>query len=132
MKYLVIGAGGIGGPLAFYLAKGGKDVTLIARGEALKAIKEKGLTLYKDEKYESVKINACTTEEYNERPDIIFLCVKSYSIDGILPFLEKITDKKIPTLIKIELNFFIHKFSYFFCDSLPNLHFFCVNKVCAK
>lgn len=104
MKYLVIGAGGIGGPLAFYLTKGGKDVTLIARGEALKAIKEKGLTLYKDEKYESVKINACTAKEYNEKPDIIFLCVKGYSVDSILPFLEKITDEK--TVVIPLLNIF--------------------------
>ena len=30
MKYLIIGAGGTGGPLGFYLTKAGKDVTLIA------------------------------------------------------------------------------------------------------
>lgn len=34
MKYLVIGAGGTGGALGAYLAKGGKDLTLIARGSA--------------------------------------------------------------------------------------------------
>ena len=32
MKYLVYGAGGTGGCLAAFLAMGGKDVTLIARG----------------------------------------------------------------------------------------------------
>ena len=37
MKYLIIGAGGTGGPLGFYLTKAGKDVTLIARGAHLKA-----------------------------------------------------------------------------------------------
>ena len=38
MKYLIIGAGGTGGPLGFYLTKAGKDVTLIARGAHLKAL----------------------------------------------------------------------------------------------
>lgn len=93
MKYLIIGAGGTGGPLAFYLAKGGKDVTLIARGEALKAIKEKGLTLFRNGEYERVEINACTSDEYNSKPDVIFLCVKSYSISEILPFLKRVSDK---------------------------------------
>ena len=45
MKYLIIGAGGTGGPLGFYLTKAGKDVTLIARGAHLKALSEQGLTM---------------------------------------------------------------------------------------
>ena len=35
MKYAVIGAGGTGGMIGFYMTKAGKDVTLIARGEHL-------------------------------------------------------------------------------------------------
>ena len=45
MKYLVIGAGGTGGCIGGFLAHGGQDVTLIARGEHLKAIQENGLHL---------------------------------------------------------------------------------------
>ena len=37
MKYLIYGAGGIGGCLAAFLAQGGKDVSLIARGAHLEA-----------------------------------------------------------------------------------------------
>ena len=33
MKYLIIGAGGTGGTLGFYMTKAKKDVTLIARNE---------------------------------------------------------------------------------------------------
>ena len=43
MKYLVIGAGGTGGMIGAFLAKEGKDVTLIARGAHLKAMQENGL-----------------------------------------------------------------------------------------
>ena len=32
MKYAIIGAGGTGGSLGFFMTKAGKDVTLIARG----------------------------------------------------------------------------------------------------
>ena len=39
MKYAIIGAGGTGGSLGFFLTKAGKDVTLIARGKHLEAIR---------------------------------------------------------------------------------------------
>ena len=45
MKYAVIGAGGTGGMIGFYMTKAGKDVTLIARGEHLAKMQEKGLTV---------------------------------------------------------------------------------------
>ena len=43
MKYAIIGAGGTGGILGFYMTKAGKDVTLIARGRHLAAMQESGL-----------------------------------------------------------------------------------------
>lgn len=45
MKYLIIGAGGTGGVVGFYMAQAGKDVTLIARDAHLESIQQKGLTL---------------------------------------------------------------------------------------
>ena len=42
MKYVVFGAGGTGGILGGQLAKGGQDVTLIARGAHLAAIQAQG------------------------------------------------------------------------------------------
>ena len=44
MKYVIIGAGGTGGILGFYMTKAGKDVTLIARNAHLAAMKEQGLS----------------------------------------------------------------------------------------
>lgn len=41
MKYAIIGAGGTGGSLGFFLTKTGKDVTLIARGKHLEADQKK-------------------------------------------------------------------------------------------
>ena len=45
MKIVIIGAGGTGGVLGAYMAKAGNDITLIARGRHLAAMKEKGLLL---------------------------------------------------------------------------------------
>jgi 2-dehydropantoate 2-reductase len=45
MKICVFGAGAIGGYLAVQLAEAGHDVSVIARGEHLDAIKARGLTL---------------------------------------------------------------------------------------
>lgn len=95
MKYVIFGAGGTGGALAFYLAKAGKDVTLIARGAHLQALQEKGLTirhLYNGTE-ETVPVKACTSEEYTGTCDVLFICVKGYSVDSTLPFVKKAASK---------------------------------------
>ena len=45
LKYVVLGAGGTGGPIGGYLTRAGKDVTLIARGRHLEAMKSDGLEI---------------------------------------------------------------------------------------
>ncbi len=95
MKYLIIGAGGTGGVIGYYMKKAGKDVTLIARGEHLKAIREQGLTLEKmwDKTEETITIPATDMEHYTDHPDVIFVCVKGYSLDETIPFIRRISKK---------------------------------------
>lgn len=94
VKYLVIGAGGTGAPLAAFMAHSGKDVTLIARGETLCNIEKNGLTVEKsDGQALNVKIKVSSAEEYNDTPDVIFLCVKSYSVNELLGFISRIIGK---------------------------------------
>ena len=96
MKYAIIGAGGTGGCLGFFLEKAGKDVTLIARGKHLEAIRKNGLAIQKlwDESRETLPVKACTAEEYKETPDVILVCVKGYSIDETVPTIKKIAGKE--------------------------------------
>ena len=96
MKYAIIGAGGTGGCLGFFLEKAGKDVTLIARGKHLEAIRKNGLTIQKlwDESRETLPVKACTAEEYKEIPDVILVCVKGYSMDETVPTIKKIAGKE--------------------------------------
>ena len=103
MKYAIIGAGGTGGSLGAYLTNGGLDVTLIARGAHLQAIQADGLTVDRtwlsgtDGEFLTVPVKAAAPEAYQalrapDRPDVVFVCVKSYSLESILPVLRAITD----------------------------------------
>ncbi|MBR5943396.1 MAG: 2-dehydropantoate 2-reductase [Lachnospiraceae bacterium] len=93
-KYLVIGAGGTGGPIGAYLAKGGKDVTFIARGENLKALKSNGIKVVRPEDEFIVKsFKASEFKDYSDTPDVVFVCVKGYSLDAVIPDLKRVAGK---------------------------------------
>lgn len=96
MKYLVIGAGGTGGCIAAFLTKAKKDVCLIARGKHLKEIQKNGLKIEKKGIEEAIKVNAMTEEEYKnlgEKADVLFICVKGYSIDSIYDLIRAASHK---------------------------------------
>lgn len=92
MKYVVIGAGGTGGAIGGFMSKAGKDVTLIARGEHLKQMQENGLKFETLDGNYSVPVKACTMDNYQDIADVVFVCVKEYSLEDTIPFLERITD----------------------------------------
>ena len=104
MKYLVIGAGGTGGGIGGFLAKAGKDVTFIARGAHLKQMLAHGLQFETPDDNFSVPVQACTMEAYADTPDVIFVCVKGYSLADTIPFLKRVADAH--TLIIPVLNIY--------------------------
>lgn len=91
MKYVVIGAGGTGGAIGGFLSRAGKDVTLIARGKHLAAMRENGLKFETPDGNFTIPVKACTMDEYQEAPDVIFVCVKGYSLDSAIEFIKKIS-----------------------------------------
>lgn len=94
INYLIAGTGGVGGSIAGFLALAGKDVSCIARGAHLQAIREQGLKLKSDLKgTHYLRIPACTSEEFTGKADVIFVCVKGYSIESIAGFLQKAAHK---------------------------------------
>ncbi len=92
MEYLVIGAGGTGGCIGAYMTEAGKDVTLIARGAHLKAMQENGLRMETTKKgnYTVYPVKASDMEHYDGHPDIIFVCVKGYSLEETVPFIRRV------------------------------------------
>ena len=96
MKYIIIGAGGTGGILGFYMTKAGKDVTLIARNAHLEAMQKQGLSVQKmwTNETETIPVGAESMESYEakgEKADVILVCVKKYSLDSCIPFIQNIS-----------------------------------------
>lgn len=118
MKYLIIGAGGTGGAIGGFLAKAGKDATLIARGAHLNQIQDKGLRFETTEGNFTVQVSACTMEEYQDTPDIIFVCVKGYSLDDTVPFIRRVASSH--TVVIPILN--IYGTGGRLQEKLPDLH----------
>lgn len=106
MKYAIIGAGGTGGILGFYMTKAGRDVTLIARGRHLAAMQEKGLSVEKmwDGTTETIPVKATDMDHYREQPDVILVCVKGYSLEDTISFIHKVA--KPSTIVIPVLNIY--------------------------
>lgn len=91
MKYLVIGAGGTGGSIAAFMTQAGQDVTMIDRGQHLLTIQKQGMKMLTTRKGEYLvnPIKAADMKQYKERPDVIFVCVKGYSLEETIPFIKQ-------------------------------------------
>jgi len=91
VKYLIIGTGGTGACIGGFLTSDNNDVSFISRGKTLEQMKQNGLTLKTGIRGELhlPNIKVFSDKEYNDKADVIFVCVKSYSIDEIIPFIIK-------------------------------------------
>lgn len=90
MKYLIIGVGATGSSIAGFMSKANKDVTLLAKGKRYDFIKNNGVS------FDTVslgsfneKVNVVNEFNYNQQPDVIFVCVKGYSIESVIPIINK-------------------------------------------
>ncbi len=82
MKIVVIGSGGTGGYFGAKLAKAGEDVTFVARGAHLQAMREHGLTIQsKIEGEWAIPVKAVDDLAGHEFADIILFCVKSWDTE---------------------------------------------------
>jgi 2-dehydropantoate 2-reductase len=85
MRFIVIGAGGIGAYFGGELARAGHDVTLFARGAHLDALRRNGLTVRAPDGEFVVRVAA--TDDPAELPaaDVAIVAVKSYSLAAVTP-----------------------------------------------
>ena len=81
MKIAIMGTGGQGGLFGTLLKKAGHDVTLIARGRNLDAIKKNGLTL-KSKTFGNHTVSTKVTNKPEEAGivELVLLCVKTYDL----------------------------------------------------
>ncbi|MEM7428814.1 MAG: 2-dehydropantoate 2-reductase [Pseudomonadota bacterium] len=78
MKICVYGAGAIGGYLGLMLQEGGADVSLIARGPHLAAIREKGLTVKFKDGEKHARMTATDNPEELGPQDYVIIALKAH------------------------------------------------------
>jgi 2-dehydropantoate 2-reductase len=85
MKFLIAGAGAIGGYLGARMAHAGQDVTLYARGPHLRAMQERGLRVIGDEGEFEVHPRVIGDLTEAGPMDVIFLGVKANGLTLLAP-----------------------------------------------
>lgn len=91
MKIAVIGAGGVGGYFGAKLVRAGHDVTFIARGEHLKAIKSRGLIVKSiDGDFQVEHIKASDKISDIDNPDLVIVAVKAWQIKELREEIKKV------------------------------------------
>ena len=87
MRICIVGAGAIGGYLGARLALAGEQVTLIARGAHLEAIKRQGLTLQIADGSSEVATPALATDDMSAAgpQDVVIAAVKAHSLPALAP-----------------------------------------------
>src|SRR5439155_23503956 len=79
MRILVHGAGAVGGYFGALLARGGHDVTFVARGANLDALRRDGLTVRLDgDSLRLAPVRAIADPREATPPELVLVCVKSY------------------------------------------------------
>jgi 2-dehydropantoate 2-reductase len=82
MRIAVIGTGGIGGPYGVSLAKAGADVTFVARGAHLAAMRENGLRIEGDRGETHIRPAQVTDDIASiGTVDVILFCVKLWDVE---------------------------------------------------
>ncbi len=83
MKVCVYGAGAIGGFIGAKLARAGEEVTLIARGPHLEAMRKNGLTLRSEGETFTVRPRVASDAREVGPQDYVVLSVKAHALPGI-------------------------------------------------
>lgn len=102
MKCLIVGAGGVGGSLAAFLALAGHEVICIVRGRHKENMLQNGLHFHSDLKGECVipcypvgtpaeeqapagtpRLYVSSAEDFAGQAELILVCVKGYSISSV-------------------------------------------------
>ena len=92
MRFAVVGAGSIGGYLGALLSAAGEEVTFIARGANLEAIKARGMKVVLEDKREVTTKGAaaCATPREAGVHDVVFLTLKAHQVAAVAPELHRL------------------------------------------
>jgi len=96
---MIVGAGAVGGSLACRLQDGGHDVSIVARGPHLAAIKANGLRLRSlDAPEKTVYLNASDAPEALGAQDLVVTTVKAPALPNILNQIRPVIEAGTPVI----------------------------------
>ena len=99
MKILIYGVGGVGGYFGGKLAKAGYEVTMIARGKHLEAIRKDGLEIESVDETFTIHPKLATDDLSEvETPDLVILGVKSWQIPKVASEIKSVIGDKTMVL----------------------------------
>ncbi|MGH9719575.1 MAG: ketopantoate reductase family protein [Bryobacteraceae bacterium] len=87
MRFLIAGAGAIGGYIGACMTRAGQDVTLFARGPHLRAMQERGLRVLSADGDFEVRPRVIGSLEEAGPVDVIVLGVKAHGLTPLAPLL---------------------------------------------
>jgi 2-dehydropantoate 2-reductase len=90
VRFAVLGAGAIGAYVGAALARGGADVTLIARAEHLRAMQKRGVRVLSKRGDFTAHPDATDDLEAIAGADVVFVALKAYSLPDIAPRLGRL------------------------------------------
>lgn len=95
MRYLVYGAGTIGGLLGGLLSKAGHDVTLVTRGAHREAMATRGLQIHEKASgvTDTIEVNAVLPGEEQGAYDVVYVTLKAHQIAGSADAIAKLRAK---------------------------------------
>lgn len=99
MRIMIVGAGAVGGSLGCRLQDGGHDISIVARGPHLDAIRTKGLQLRSvDAPEKTVHVNASDAPETLGAQDLIITTVKAPALPIILKQIRPVIEMGTPII----------------------------------
>jgi 2-dehydropantoate 2-reductase len=99
MRIVVVGAGGVGGYFGARLARGGQDVTVVARGAHLDAIRSGGLRVRSAIEGEyTAPVAAVEKVDGLPQTDAVLLCVKSFDTEAAVDQVRGVVGPETPVL----------------------------------
>jgi len=84
MRFLVLGAGAVGGYFGGRLAEAGRDVTFLVRGARAAALAEHGLTVESPLGDFHVPVKVATADRVGGPYDVVLLTAKHYDLDAAI------------------------------------------------
>ncbi|SIT41111.1 putative 2-dehydropantoate 2-reductase [Paraburkholderia ribeironis] len=112
MKVVIYGAGAIGGWMGVKLAQAGHDVSVVARGATLDALRQHGLRLIEGGLTQSVQVNASDQPAELGAQDLVVIAVKGPAMASVAAQVAPLMSRQ--TIVLTAMN----GVPWWFCDGL--------------